>query len=79
MKEAVFTEVTLDTYFHCNRLVDYMSKIFIYASFFFGQRPRPRRLWGPLVPLDHLHPFAKPSKPYAGKLILNLHLLYQYF
>ncbi|NP_001152557.1 Protein EMBRYO SAC DEVELOPMENT ARREST 30 [Zea mays] len=32
----------------------------------FGLRPRPRRLWGPLVPLDHLHPFAKPSKPYAA-------------
>lgn len=31
----------------------------------FGPRPRPRRLWGPLVPLDHLHPFVKPSKSYA--------------
>nr|CAB3457437.1 unnamed protein product [Digitaria exilis] len=32
----------------------------------FGPRPRPRRLWGPLSKLDHLHPFAKPSKPYAA-------------
>nr|CAB3453802.1 unnamed protein product [Digitaria exilis] len=32
----------------------------------FGPRPRPRRLWGPWSKLDHLHPFAKPSKPYAA-------------
>ncbi|XP_066332941.1 protein EMBRYO SAC DEVELOPMENT ARREST 30-like isoform X1 [Miscanthus floridulus] len=32
----------------------------------FGPRLRPRRLWGPLIPLDHLHPFVKPSKSYAA-------------
>ncbi|CAD6241575.1 unnamed protein product [Miscanthus lutarioriparius] len=32
----------------------------------FGPRLRPRRLWGPLIPLDHLHPFVKPSKLYAA-------------
>ncbi|KAJ1289176.1 hypothetical protein BS78_02G144500 [Paspalum vaginatum] len=32
----------------------------------FGPRPRPRRLWGPLSTLEHLHPFAKPSKSYAA-------------
>ncbi|CAL4922281.1 unnamed protein product [Urochloa decumbens] len=32
----------------------------------FGQRPRPRRLWGPLRKLDHLHPFVNPSKSYAA-------------
>ncbi|CAL4948500.1 unnamed protein product [Urochloa decumbens] len=32
----------------------------------FGPRPRPRRLWGPLRKLDHLHPFVHPSKSYAA-------------
>lgn len=32
----------------------------------FGPRPRPRRLWGSLSTLDHLHPYAKPRKIYPA-------------
>ncbi|XP_062232155.1 protein EMBRYO SAC DEVELOPMENT ARREST 30-like [Phragmites australis] len=32
----------------------------------FGSRPWPRRLWGPLSTLDHLHPFSKSREPYAA-------------
>lgn len=32
----------------------------------FGSRPRPRRLWGPLSALDHLHPYAEPRKNYPA-------------
>lgn len=32
----------------------------------FGPRPRPRRLWGPLSTLDHLHPYVKPRKIYPA-------------
>ncbi|KAK3140983.1 hypothetical protein QOZ80_5AG0408560 [Eleusine coracana subsp. coracana] len=37
----------------------------------FGPRPRPRRLWGPLRTLNHLHPFSQPRKPYAAPIMHN--------
>lgn len=37
----------------------------------FGSRPRPRRLWGPLSTLDHLHPYAEPRKVYPAPAMHN--------
>jgi hypothetical protein len=71
MKESMFTEAVVDHICFLQELNNVVTCSFLPHDFW--QRPRPWRLWGPLISLDHLHPFSEPRKPYTGSLFLNLH------